>query len=124
MATLDLDENLSTYQVRSFQPGKIQINESFFSVSIIVTPDTLIEHWAPQTVQAITAQSLQPILALKPDVLLIGTGTTFSFLSLDVYGDLINHGIGVEIMDSSAAARTFNALSSENRRVAAALIIR
>jgi len=124
MATLDLDENSSTYQVRSYQPGRIQINEAIYSESIIITPHTLIEHWQPQTVAAITTESLQPLLELKPDILLIGTGAELVFLALSLYGDLINHGIGVEIMDSSAAARTFNALSAEGRNVAAALIIR
>jgi len=60
---------------------------------------------------------------LKPDVLLIGTGATHVFLSLDIYGDLINQGIGVEVMSTSAACRTFNALSAEGRHVVAALLI-
>lgn len=124
MATLDLDENRSSYQIRAFKPGTIQVNEKVLNRSIIITPDELIENWEPQTIAELTAESLSTISALKPDILLIGTGSTLVFISLEIYGELINQGIGVEIMDTSAACRTYNALSAENRRVVAALIIR
>jgi len=51
-------------------------------------------------------------------------GITLQFPALETYGDLINHGIGIEIMDTAAACRTYNALTAENRQVAAALILR
>lgn len=123
MATLDLDNNQSSYQIRAFKPGMIQVNDKTITSSIIITPNELIENWQPQTLQEFNAQSLDPVIALKPDILLIGTGSKLVFPPLETYGHLINLGIGVEIMDTSAACRTFNALSAENRRVAAALII-
>lgn len=124
MARLDLDENQSTYQIRAYQPGMIQINDQMFTKSLIITPDQLIENWAPQTVDELTAAMLAPILELKPDILLIGTGSTHIILPIQLYGDLINQSIGVEVMSTSAACMTFNALSAENRRVAAALLIK
>ena len=124
MTTLNLDENNASYQIRAFKPGIIKINEQIFTQSIIIAPNQLIENWAPQTINELTAESLTPVIALKPDILLIGTGATLTFLSIEIYGDLINLGIGVEIMDTSAACRTYNALSAENRNVIAALIIK
>lgn len=124
MTTLDLDNNESKYQIRSYTPGMIQINDKKYTHSLIVSADQLIEAWEPQNIAEITAESLAPIIALKPDILLIGTGSTLVFLSVEIYGDLINHGIGVEIMDTSAASRTFNALTAEYRNVVAALIIK
>lgn len=124
MPALDLDENRAAYQIRSYQPGHIEINDNIFTHSLIVTPAQLIEDWAPQTIETLTAESLALIIPLKPDILLIGTGSTQAFITAEIYGELINHGIGVEIMNTSAACRTYNALSAENRRVAAALIIR
>lgn len=124
MATLQLDPNHAMYQIRAFKPGMIQINEKTFTKSVIITPQQLIENWAPQTVNEITSTAFAEILVLKPDILLIGTGTTHTFLSIEIYGELINQGIGVEIMDTGAACRTYNALSAENRNVVAALIIR
>lgn len=123
MASLDLDNNQSPYQIRAFKPGTIRVNDKTITSSIIITPIELIENWQPQTIQELTADSLNPVITLKPDILLIGTGTTLVFPPVEIYGHLINLGIGVEVMDTSAACRTFNALSAENRRVAAALII-
>lgn len=124
MASLDLDENTANFQIRAYQPGSIQINDKILTHSVIVTPDQLLEDWPPQTIDELSAKSLEIIVTLKPDILLIGTGSKLVFLAVDIYGELINQGIGVEVMDTRAACRTYNALSAENRRVAAALIIR
>jgi uncharacterized protein len=124
MATLDLDSNSSQYQIRSFKPGIIQINDKMITSNLIITPNELILDWSPGTIDDLTADSLSPILALKPDIVLIGTGSKLVFLSPDIYGHLINQGIGVEVMNTHSACLTFNALSSENRKVVAALILR
>jgi len=124
MPSLTLDDNQAQYQIRAYQPGSITVNDKILSNSIIITPTRLIENWPPQTVAAITADSLTIIAETRPDILLIGTGATHVFLPVEIYGPLINLGIGVEVMDTSAACRTYNALCSENRQVAAALIIR
>lgn len=121
---LDLDNNESRYQIRAYQPGAIVINEQTFAQSVIIAPNQLIEHWAPQSAADITAADFLPIMAMKPTILLIGTGAKQIFISTSLYGELINANIGVEIMDTSAACRTYNALSAENRNVVAALIIR
>lgn len=123
MPTLQLDDNRSLYQIRAFQVGMIQVNEKKYTTSIIVTPTQLIESWAPQTFSQLTAADFQVVAQLKPDIILLGTGSTLIFPSIEMYGDLINQGIGVEIMDTRAACRTYNALSAENRNVAACLII-
>jgi uncharacterized protein len=124
MANLQLDENQAAFQIRAYQPGTLQINDKTLTTSAIVTPDTLLENWQPQTASELTDQSFEPIFALKPDILLIGTGETHILLAVSLYGNLINAGIGVEIMSTSAACRTYNALAAEGRRVAAALIIK
>jgi uncharacterized protein len=116
MPSFDLDQNDAQYQILGFEPGKITINQEIYTENLIITPDQLITHWVPY--------SFDIILTLKPDVLLIGTGETLIFPPIELYGHLINHGIGVEIMNTAAACRTYNALSSEYRRVAAALILR
>ncbi|TAK74024.1 MAG: hypothetical protein EPO11_07560 [Gammaproteobacteria bacterium] len=110
--------------MRAFKPGLIQVNEQILTRSIIVTPDQLIENWMPQTAEELSSESFAEVIALKPDILLIGTGETHVLLPVEIYGELVNRGIGVEVMNTGAACRTFNALSAENRRVVAALVIR
>lgn len=123
MPTFDLDNNSATYQIRSFKPGMIQINNKIFTQSLIIAPHQLIEQWPPQTIDQLTAECLKPVFALKPTIVLIGTGSHLIFPSITIYGELINAGMGVEIMETGAACRTYNALSAENRNVIAALII-
>lgn len=121
--TLTLDDNAAQYQIRAYQPGMIQVNENTFTRSLIITPHQLIDDWPPQTLHDLTHDHLKVVKTLKPTILLIGTGESLIFPSIDIYGDLINEKIGVEIMDTRAACRTYNALAAENREVVAALII-
>lgn len=123
MPSMDLDNNEAKYQIRSFTPGAIKINDITYHQSLIITPEQILENWGPQNVAEITPESLAAIVDLKPDVLLIGTGATLTFIKLEVYGELLNLNIGVEVMDTRAACRTYNALTAENRNVVAALIV-
>lgn len=123
MTSLNLDENNAIYQIRAFKPGTIQINETTFNKSLIVSSHQLITDWPPQSASELTSQSFASIIPLKPDVLLIGTGAQLIFLPESLYGELINLGIGVEVMNTGAACRTFNALTAEDRNVIAALLL-
>ena len=120
---LTLDDNHATYQIRAYEPGRIQVNERIYNTSIIIAPEKLIDDWKPQNIQALHKEDLKIIVEWQPAILLIGTGSQLQFPELTIYGDLINNGIGVEVMDTRAACRTYAALSAENRNVVAALII-
>lgn len=124
MPTFNLDDNQADYQIRAYKPGFIQINETLFTQSVIVSNHQLIDNWKPQSVAELTIEALATVITLKPHILLIGTGSSLVFIPIEIYGELINQGIGVEIMDTGAACRTYNALTAENRHVAAALIIK
>jgi uncharacterized protein len=67
---------------------------------------------------------VQPLLDLaqQVDVLFIGTGDEISHIPTDLRNTLEHAGLGVEVMNSPAACRTYNILLSEGRRVAAALL--
>jgi uncharacterized protein len=61
-------------------------------------------------------------LAGEVDVLFVGTGTDIAHLPDAFRTTLEEAGLGVEVMASPAAARTYNVLLSEGRRIAAALL--
>jgi uncharacterized protein len=63
------------------------------------------------------------VLALQPELVLIGTGETLRFPAVEHYACLIQQNIGVEIMDSTAACRTYNILLGEGRNVVAGIIL-
>lgn len=124
MSNLQLDENKAVNLIKSYTPGQIIIQEMIYTQSIIITPMQILPNFYPQSFEALTAEHLLAMLALNPTILIIGTGVTMHYLAPEYYGELLNRGIGVEFMSTSAACRTYNALASENRNVAAALVIR
>lgn len=123
MTTFTLDNNSATYQILAYKPGLLQVNEIFLNQSIIISPHQLIQNWAPQLAEEITHTHLLEAIALQPEVLLIGTGSKQFFLPLEVYGDFLNQGVGIEMMDTGAASRTYNVLTAEGRNVVAALVL-
>ena len=91
--------------------------------SLILTPQQLIEDWAPQQIAELTADHWQAVLGLQPEVILLGTGKRLTFPPMAILSPCHQAGIGIEVMDTSAACRTFNILASEGRNVVAALMM-
>ena len=79
--------------------------------------------WPVRDPRTMTAADCDPLLALAPAVVILGTGPTQVFPSRDVMAAFLTRGIGVEFMDNAAAARTYNVLLGEGRKVAAAFIL-
>ena len=101
-----------------------QVRTRELGQSFIVTPQTLVEAWpAPATARELTPEDLEPVLALAPELVILGTGATQQFPSAAVMGACLTRGIGIEVMTNAAAARTFNLLASESRKVAAAILL-
>ncbi|WP_421570747.1 Mth938-like domain-containing protein [Stenotrophomonas sp. PD6] len=92
--------------------------------SFIVTPRSLVEAWpTPADAKSLTPDDLAAVLALEPELVILGTGATQQFPSAAVMGACLTRGIGLEVMTNAAAARTFNLLASEGRNVAAAILL-
>jgi uncharacterized protein len=109
--------------VRGYGPGQLRVGEQVHTASVILTATAVIERWRPASAQEITTADLEPLLGLAPEVVLLGTGSRQQFPDPRVLRILYEQGIGVEVMDTSAACRTFNVLVAEGRAVAAALIV-
>jgi len=118
-----LDRPGTLHVVRGYVPGQLRIGEREFGRSVIVSARTLIEDWRPQRIDELTAADLEPVLALRPQVLLLGSGPRQVFPARDLLAQLYAARVGFEIMDTGAACRTYNVLVAEGRAVAAALII-
>ena len=90
--------------------------------SLIVTPDQLIQDWLDNPPN-LTQQDMQRLLETHPEVILLGTGQSLTFPKAEILQQCYQEKIGIEVMNTPAACRTYNVLASENRRVAAALMI-
>ncbi len=123
---MEIQEEFSStqYTIKSYSPGSIKVNDKTYTSSLILTADALIHPWAVSSVDTLAdPATIQPIIELKPDLVILGTGNRFHLLDNTGIQTLKQHGIAIECMDTAAACRTFTALSAEDRNVAAALII-
>lgn len=109
--------------IRAYETGGITVNEEVFRTSIIVTPEQVITDWQPRAFADLTPADLEAITALKPEVVLLGTGARLRFPHPSLTRSLLEARIGFEAMDTGAACRTYNVLMGEGRRVAAGLLL-
>jgi uncharacterized protein len=91
--------------------------------SFILAPDRAVENWDVRDVAALDEAAIAPILALNPAVVILGSGPRIVFPSQAVLAAFLQRGVGIEVMDNAAAARTFNVLAGEGRRVVAAFVL-
>lgn len=110
------------YFIHSLGPDAIQIVENRYSRSLILSPFEGVREWPVESVERLQPADLAPILEWVPDVVLLATGRTQRFPSREIQLEMLRHNIGLEVMTLEAAARTFNVLAGEGRRVVAALI--
>lgn len=106
-----------------YGPGYVVVNNKRYENSIITMPDNIIEGWQAHTVEQLTEEHFELLIPYEPEIILLGTGTTLRFPSPVVTKNLLKLKIGVEVMDTNAACRTYNILMAEGRNVAAALLI-
>jgi uncharacterized protein len=119
-----LQEGSNSNLIRSYSPQEIRIGEHSIRSSCIVTADSLVTDWPPETLDALTVEHLSAIFELRPELVLLGTGPQHRFAPSPIRTAFASRSIGVESMDLGAACRTFNVLVQEERRVAAALFLR
>ncbi|HRO28342.1 MAG TPA: Mth938-like domain-containing protein [Luteimonas sp.] len=109
--------------LRGADGGSALVNDRRLQASFIVAPDRLIEGWAVDEVRALRAADIEPLLALEPELIVLGCGATQTFPPQDVLAACLTRGIGLESMTNAAAARTYNVLAGEGRRVVAGFVI-
>ncbi len=113
----------STNVVTGTGPGWVRVGATEYRESIVLLPDEVIPGWAPNGFDALTAEDFAALAAHAPEMVLLGTGPTQRFPHPRLLQSLASARIGVEVMDTRAACRTFNILVAEDRRVAAALVV-
>lgn len=111
------------YSLRGADGRSALVNERRLQRSFIVAPDRLVEDWPPTDVQALSPADLEPLLALEPELILLGCGAVQAFPPPQTMAACLSRGIGLESMTNAAAARTYNVLAGEGRRVVAGFIL-
>ena len=103
--------------------GWVEVNRQRYTASLLVSGDRITADWPLASLGELAADHLAAVLELEPEVVLLGTGATFAFPEPARLASLHKAGVGVEVMDTAAACRTYNILLGEGRNVVAALIV-
>ncbi len=109
--------------VKQYSPGVVRINALEITKSCFLNQKNLIENWLCDDIKHISTELIDQMLTLNPDVIILGTGEQQAFPSAKFFAYCAEKGIGLEVMDNSAACRTYNVLTTEEREVVLALIM-
>lgn len=118
-----LENSDSLYQIQSYDLHSFKINDDIYTQSLLLMPNQLIYPWSPQTYAELTTEHLIKLIDYKTNIILLGSGNKSVLPDYTLLAPLYQAHIGVEVMDTAAACRTFNVLATEGRHVLAALII-
>ena len=109
-------------QITGHGPGHVMVNGVRHEASLIVLPDEVVTDWV-DCFENLDAPHFDALAIRAPEIVLLGSGPRLRFPSPGLYAVLVKARIGVEVMDTAAACRTYNILAAEGRRVAAALLL-
>jgi len=118
---LVLDSDPRINLVRRYGDGVIVIGEAALARPCIVMAQQLLPDWDASAIDQLTAAQIEPLLALKVNIVLLGAGETHTLAPAPVRAVFRTHGIALECMSLGAACRTYNILANEERSVAAGL---
>ncbi len=104
-------------------PGWVAVNGEPVHHSLVVSARGDRLNWQAANFEALTPGHFEQLLALRPELVVFGSGKRLRFPPAALLRALVGHNIGVETMDTPAACRTYNILAGEGRRVVAALLI-
>ena len=110
------------YFLRGADGDGALVNDRRLTASFVLAPDALVEDWPVRDARTMATADLDALLALQPELIVLGTGTTQVFPPAAVMAACLQRGIGLEVMANAAAARTYAVLAGEGRRVVAGFL--
>ena len=116
-------ESTARVVIRRVSESAILINNDSHDTSLALTAEEVLGAWDNTPVDELTESHFQDVLHTRPEIVLLGTGGANVFAPRDLIFAFARRGVGLEVMDTAAAARTFNVLANEGRKVAAVLYL-
>lgn len=107
--------------IRAWEEGRVRVGEQWISGNVIVSAQHIVTEWTSEPPDSLSIEQLTPAIELAPEIILIGTGVQTLLPDVELMAALAEKRIGVEIMTTPSACRTYNVLIHEGRHVAIAL---
>ncbi|MBU6249322.1 MAG: Mth938-like domain-containing protein [Xanthomonadaceae bacterium] len=120
---LSLDLTGGFLFVRRTAPDRITVADRDLLASFVLAPDRLVEAWPVADARILAPSHAEVLLALRPELVILGSGARQVFPPAAFLAAFLGKGIGIEVMDNAAAARTYDLLAGEGRRVVAGFIL-
>ncbi len=116
-------DRFNTLAVNAHGPGWLAVNGQKTEQSVFIDSRGQWGPWGCDRFESLTQSHFDTLADTQPELVVFGSGLQLRFAPPALLRGLINRGIGVETMDTAAAARTYNILAGEGRKVVAALLI-
>ena len=120
---LSLDQAEGYLLVRRVDAHSVTLLDRVVEHSFLLTPAGITQAWPITAASKLNVDDVPAVLALKPEVVVLGTGEHQVFPAAAFMAGFLRQGVGIEVMDNAAAARTYNLLAGEDRQVVAAFIL-
>ena len=117
------DSTSAANLIRAYGNGELRVNDEVYRSAIIVSASTIQASPDIRGVEDLARLDPSRLLAQGPEIVLLGTGPRQIFPAASFRAQFLSAGIGIEVMDTGAACRTFNVLVAEQRRVVALLMV-
>ncbi|MDA0705325.1 MAG: MTH938/NDUFAF3 family protein [Proteobacteria bacterium] len=109
--------------VRRVSATEIMVGNEVWTRPVGLTGAGVIPDWTPAPAEQLSIGDLEPLIATGPELIIVGTGEKQVLPNRELMFAMARRGVGLEMMDTAAAARTFNVLLGEGRSVAAVLYV-
>jgi uncharacterized protein len=113
----------SATTIRRVSGTAIIIGDRRYTGTIALTPEGLVEDFAPPPIEELAIADLEALFRYEPELVILGTGERSVFPPRELTFAFARRRVGLEVMNTGAAARTFNVLANDGRRLAAILYI-
>lgn len=110
-------------RVTGYGVGFVSVGEEHLTESFVLTPEGIHRAVQLESVAGLRWSALPMLNDESIEVLLVGSGARQEFPPLELYAELAERRIGLEVMDTPAACRTYNILLAEGRQVAALMVV-
>ena len=116
-------ESLARVVIRSVSDAAILVNDERHETSLALTAEKVLGAWESTPIGELSESHFAGVLDTAPEIVLLGTGGSNVFAPRELTFAFARRGIGLEVMDTAAASRTFNVLANEGRKVAAVVYL-
>jgi uncharacterized protein len=114
-------DDIAANYVRGISDEGFKFGDEWLSGTIAITDDGIVTQWTDKPFNSLEVDDFEDLLGANPEIVIVGTGSSSELTPRALMFGFARRGTGLEVMDSRAAARTYNVLVGEGRRVAAVL---